>query len=73
MVHFFGIFSPVSGPGMAAPEAPFKTDFFGGSADIGHDYPSLAERDALCLSGKLPLDCLENRLADKRGEPVDRQ
>lgn len=33
MVHFFGIFEPLFGERSAAPEAPHKTGFFGGTPD----------------------------------------
>lgn len=54
MVHFFGILAPAFGKRSSADEAPYKTEFFGGSPDaaFGAVPLSRAEQDACYLAGK---------------------
>jgi hypothetical protein len=56
MVHFFGILSPDFGKRTEAPDAPNKTEFFGGLPDFSFGAVPLsrAEQDACYLAGKGP-------------------
>lgn len=56
MVHFFGILSPDFGKRTEAPDAPGKTEFFGGVPDFSFGAVPLsrAEQDACYLAGKGP-------------------
>lgn len=67
MVHFFGILNPGFGKRESAPDAPHKTEFFGGVPDFSPGAVPLtrAEQDACYLAGKAPEPAADDIAADR--------